>query len=213
MEMTSGIPFSLSGNNIWRGANKSNGQLMLLHNNHLKVSYSKMVVTAALQAELTAAGKNAVPFGNGVFYDRNLKASQPNTVYAGVPTAAGAIPRLAGIICYDAALDSLQPVETGGVLPSNKGEILKRGFVRFKTAKDSVAGNVIAYADITDDMCLFIENTTGDPIFSVPTSYGTIDAATEEILDPMPVLAGATYAGKIINLYPEDESVLVELNF
>ena len=211
--MTSGLPFSLSGNGIWKGQNKSNGQLMLLHNFHLKVSYAKLIITAALQAELTAAGTRVVPFGNGAFYDRNLKATQPNTLYAGYPTAAGAIPRLAGVLCYDPALDSLQPVDTSGVLPTNKGTIVKRGFVRYKTAKAAVAGAAISYAAITDDMCLFIENTTGDPILSVPTSLGTIDAATEVVLDSMPVLAGATYAGKIINLYPEDESVLVELDF
>lgn len=214
MEATSGIPFDLSGNNIWRGPNKSNGQLMLLHNYHLKVSYSKLIVTAALQAELTAAGTNVVPFGNGVFYDRNLKATAPNTVYAGIPVAAGAVPRLAGVITYDAAMDSMQPVNVGGVLPSNKGTIVKRGFVRYKTAKAAVGGAAIAYAGIDDaTMYLFIENATGDPIFSVPDSMGTIDAATEVILDGKPQLADATYAGKIVNLYPEDESVLVELDF
>ncbi len=276
MEKTSGIPLSLTSPNIWKGTNKSNGQLELIHNYHLKVSCSGLTITAALQAELTAAGKNTVPFGNGVFYDRYIKSTRPNHVYAGIPTAANAVPKLAGIVCYDPAIGSLQPVNNDGITPYNKFTIVKRGFLRYKTAKNGVAGARIAYADINDaTMFLFIENSTGDPIFAAPTGYGSVAfagitaaqaaalstslqnknitlpafadattvaevitalsgvsvavagvteaianavaaALTERAMSPaaiVPTLAGATYAGRIINLYPEDESVLVELDF
>lgn len=203
MEHTSGIPLSLASPAIWKGTNKTNGQLVPIRDYYLEVGYSSLVITAALQAELTAAGKIGVPTGNGVFYDRNLKATAPNKVYAGVPTAGGAVPKLAGILAYDAGVITMQPA-TDGIQAHNKGKIVKRGFVRYKTGKAAAAGAAVAYADINDaTMVMFIENSTGDPVFAVPTSY----------TNGVPVLANCTYAGKIVQLYPEDESVLVEINF
>lgn len=204
MEHTNGIPIGLASPAIWKGTNKSNGQLMPIRDYYLEVGYSGLVITAALQAELTAAGETGVPFGNGLFYDRNIKASAPNKVYAGYPTAAGNVPKLAGIMAYDQAIASLQPAAAKGVQPHNKGKIIKRGFVRYKTGKAAAGGAAVAYADINDaTMVMFVENSTGDPVFAVPTSY----------TNGVPVLANCTYVGKIVQLYPEDESVLVELGF
>ena len=230
MEFTSGLPLSLVSPKIWKGTNQSNGQLALIHNYHLAVGYSKLIITSALQAELTAAGEEGVPFGNGLFYDRNLKATAPNTVYAGVPTAVGAKPRLAGVLAYDAAIPGSQPVSNKGVLPYTKGEIIKRGFVRYKFGKAAAGGAAVDYADIDGDvMCAFVENSTGDPVFAAPTGYAklpdisgaadlaAVKAALSELeLNPkgfVPTLANCTFLGYIVNLYPEDESVLVELAF
>lgn len=204
MEATAGIPLSLATPNIWRGTNKSNGQLEFLHTNHVAVSYSSLVISSALQAELTAASAEGVPFGNGLFYDRNLKATLPGKVYAGIPTAVGAVPKLAGVLAYDAALASMQPVASRGVQAYNKGTIVKRGYLRYKSGKAAAAGATIEYDAIDDTtMKFFIENSTGDPVFAAPTA----------VTNGVPVLANCTYAGKIIHLYPEDESVLVELDF
>src|SRR5512137_1346108 len=114
MEVTGGLPFVLTGNGIWKGSNKNNGSLSLLHNYHLATGYSKLVVGAALLAELAPSGKTGVPFGNALWYDRNILATQPGTVYAGVPTAGGAVPKLAGILALDPAIQSMNPAESMG---------------------------------------------------------------------------------------------------
>ncbi len=277
MEHTAGLPLSLVGNNIWRGQNQSNGQLELIHNYHLKVGYSGLSISTALAAELTAAGLSAVPFGNAVWYDRNLSATEPNKVYAGIPTAVGAVPRLAGVLGYDAGLTSMQPANNAGVMPYNKGQLIKRGFLRYKTAKVAAAGAARAFADINDaTMKLFFELATGDPVIAAPTGWGTstlagltdvqaaalvtaleakvtaalpdltaddtvaklvadlslktlavagLDAPTAAVVAALlhsgavvltgavPTLAGCVFGGDILNIYPEEESVLCELKF
>ncbi len=226
-EHTAGLPLTLTAPGIWKGTNKSNGQLELIHNYHLEVGYSSLVITAALQAELTTAGVVGVPFGNGAWYDRYLRTTVPNKVWAGIPTAANAVPKLAGIIKYDAAIGSLQPAAARGLNAYNKGVLVKRGFLRYKTGKAAAAGAAVAYADIDDStMCFFLENSTGDPVFAVPTGYGpslsvpttvgglaTAINAGALVSTWKPTLANCTYAGRIVQLYPEDESVLVELDF
>lgn len=178
MESTKGIPLSLTGNAIWKGQNQSNGQLELIHNYALEKGYSGLVVSTALAAELAAAGYSPVPFGNAVWYDRNLRATEPNKVYAGIPTAAGAVPRLAGVLKYDSSLASMQPAYATGAMPYNKGVLVKRGFLRYKTAKVAAAGAAIAFADINDaTMKLFFELATGDPVLAAPTGWGTSNLA------------------------------------
>ncbi len=239
METTNGLPLSLVGGNIWKGQNKTNGQLMLIHNYYLEVGYSELAISAALAAELAALRKKTVPFGNGLFYDRYEKATKPHKVYAGSPVGTSAIPKLAGVIGFDAGLQSLQPaVGSDGVLPYNKGKIVKRGFLRYKFGKNKpgtlgAAGcTMIGYSDIDDEtMCFFIELDTGDPIFAAPTGFGGItlpdltgDTTVANLITHLsevevpasslvPTLAGAVYAGKIVHLLPEDESVVVELGF
>jgi hypothetical protein len=275
MEHTSDIPFVLTPPNIWKGGNKSNGQLMRLPDFYLETGYSHLVIGAALQAELTAAGLDGVPFGNAVFYDRNLRTTEPNKIYAGIPTAVGAKPRLAGVLKYDSALASMQPVNSRGVLAYNKGAIIKRGFLRYKSGKNGALNAILGYSDIDDyTMKFFIELATGDPVFAAPTSYGTsavtgltageaaalstalqaavtgatpnlaaddtvaklvghldritltvpglaqatadkvgllLETGAMTLTGAVPTLAGCIYAGEIVNYYPEDQSVLVEL--
>lgn len=203
MEHTSDVPLSLTGNNIWRGSNLSNGKLDLM-TPHLEVGGGVLNITAALQAELTAAGEDGVPFGNAVWYNRYIKATAPNAVYAGIPTAANAVPKIAGVIAYDAGIQSGQPVFNKGVMPYNKYKIIKFGFVRYKFGKDATFASQLKYADINDaTMCLFFQNATGDPVFAAPTGNAG---------DGTPTLANATFGGKIVMLYPEDQSVLVKID-
>lgn len=205
MEHTSDIPLSLTGNNIWRGSNLSNGKLLFANGvPHLEVAYSKLTISTALQTELDAAGTIGAPFGNAVFYDRNVRSTAPNAVTAGIPTASGAVPKFAGVLAYDAGLASGQPVANSGVQPMNKGKLIKFGFVHYKYGKASDLTTVLKYAGINDaTMVLFFQNATGDPVFAAPTSYAS---------DGTPVLANCTYGGKIVQLYPEQGSVLVEIN-
>lgn len=205
MEHTNDVPLSLTGLNIWRGGNLSNGKVLFANGvPHLETGYSGLVIGAALQAELDAAGVIGVPFGNAVWYDRNLKASEPSRIYAGVPTAAGAVPKFAGILPYDAGIASGQPVANSGYQPHNKGKLIKHAYVRYKTGKNAAFAAVLKYADVNDaTMMLFFQNATGDPVFAAPTGNGA---------DGTPTLANCTFGGKIVMLYPEDQSILVEIN-
>jgi hypothetical protein len=233
MEHTNDIPLSLISPNIWRGQNKSNGQLMKLHEYSLAVGYAALVISPKLATELTAMDRNSIPFGNAAWYDDHIRTTMPNKVYGGIPVASGAVPKLAGVIAYDPALASMQPVNADGIMPYNKGKLIKRGFVHYKTGKAAVAtfaddgtDAVLSYASIDPaTMALFFEKATGDPVFAVPTGYGPDLSAATTVAQLAaainaanlegawkPTLAGCVYAGKIIQLYPEDGSVLVALD-
>ena len=205
MEHTSGIPLKLTGVNIWKGTNLSNGKILFANGvPHLETGYAALVISTALQTELDAAGAIGVPFGNAVWYDRNLKASEPNKLYAGVPTAAGAVPKLAGILPYDAGIASGQPVANAGYQPHNKGKLIKHAYVHYKYGKNATFAASLKYADVNDaTMMLFFQNATGDPVFAAPTGNG---------VDGTPTLANCTFGGKIVMLYPEQQSALVEIN-
>ena len=205
MEHTKGIPLSLTGSNIWKGGNKSNGKILYANGvPHLETGYSALVISTALQTELDAAGDIGVPFGNAVWYNRNLKATEPSKIYAGIPTAAGAVPKLAGILPYDAGLASGQPVANTGYQPHNQGKLIKHAYVHYKTGKNAALNATLAYADVNDaTMMLFFELATGDPVFAAPTGNGA---------DGTPTLANCVFGGKIVMLYPEDQSILVEIN-
>ena len=204
-EVTSDFPLKLTGNNIWRGGNLTNGKILFANGvPHLETGYSKLTVQAALQTELDAAGAQGAPFGNAVWYDRYRRATEPNSVYAGVPTAANAVPKLAGILAYDAGIASGQPVANNGVLPHNKAKLVKEAYVHYKTGKNGALNAAVAYADINDaTMVLFFELATGDPVFAAPTGNAG---------DGTPTLANCVYGGKIVGLYPEQKSVLVKID-
>lgn len=205
MEHTNGIPLSLTGSNIWRGGNLTNGKILFANGvPHLETGYSGLVISTALQTELDAAGNIGVPFGNAVWYNRNLKASEPSKIYAGIPTAAGAVPKFAGILAYDAGLASGQPVANNGVQPHNKGKLIKHAYVHYKTGKNAALAAELKYVDVNDaTMMLFFELATGDPVFAAPTGNGA---------DGTPTLANCVFGGKIVMLYPENQSILVEIN-
>ena len=230
-EYTSDIPLKLTGNNIWRGGNLSNGKILFANGvPHLETGYGKLTIQSALQTELDTAGTNGVPFGNAVWYDRNKRATEPNSVYGGVPTASGAVPKLAGILAYEAGLASGQPGANQGVLPSNKAKLVKEAYVHYKTGKNAALNAILGYADINDaTMFLFFEDATGDPVFAVPTGYGGVTLPTftattvADVVTALsgvaiaatggkPTLANCTYGGKIVGLYPEQKSVLVKID-
>ena len=168
MEYTNDALLKITGNGIWKGLDKTNGKLMTtIGVPRVTLGYSRLTVTAAL----LATGVNGVPFGNGVWYDRYIKATQPGTIYGGVPTAATAIPKFAGVMVLDESIMNGQPVENSVVLPMNKGKIAIRGLVQYKTAMDS-SGDEIAYADINDTMNMFVDNDTGYPVVAVGSILG-----------------------------------------
>lgn len=231
-EYTGDFPLKLTGNNIWRGGNLSNGKILFANGvPHLETGYSKLTIQSALQTELDAAGAVGVPFGNAVWYDRNKRSTEPNGIYAGVPTASGAVPKFAGILAYDAGLASGQPVANNGVQAHNKAKLVKLAYVHYKTGKNAALNDTLEYADINDaTMCLFFENATGDPVFAVPTGFGSVTlptfasaASVADVITALsgksvaltgnkPTLANCTFGGFIVGLYPEQKSVLVKID-
>lgn len=202
MEYSAGAILKMTGNGIWKGQDKTNGKLMKNMNiMQLTVGYSKLVTSAAL----IATGAAGVAFGNGVWFDRNptVKAATPYTVHGGIPTAVGAVPRLAGVIVQDEAIMTGQPIYNDVLLAHNKGRIAVRGYVQYKTALSST-GTAVDYTNVDDTMVMFVDDATGFPVVAAP---GAIAAGTNK-----PTLAGHTYIGRIVLLFPEDEAWFVELD-
>jgi hypothetical protein len=201
----------LSGAGAWRGLDKSNGVLMIGdHVPRITTSYSRLAITTAL----AALGLEGVPFGNAVWYDDANIATDTATIYTGAPTtadsgAATPAPRLAGIIKHEQGLQTGFPTDYSGptygnlLLPHMKGTLIKRGYVWYKTGLNAALAAPVAFADITRNMVMFVQTTTGLPVFGVPTGY----------TNGVPTLANCTYIGKIVQLEVENQGWLVEVNF
>ena len=87
-------------NAVFKGDTTHNGQLLKLHENSFTQGYSDL---------LTPDGekKAVVTAGNGVFYDASRK---DNVVFAGSPTAKGAVGIFAGILVREPYVASNYPV-------------------------------------------------------------------------------------------------------
>jgi len=214
MEYNDGI-LGLTGSAIWKGGDLTNGKLLKSPQAyHYTIGYSQLIIEDAL----ISAGHTGVPFGAAVWYDRqaSIKSTKPGAVYGGIPTASGAVPVLAGIMILDEALLTGQPLVGPEVLPMNKGRIGKRGFVMYKHALNAAGDDTLVYADVSETMSLFVQNSTGLPVMAVGTmptvTIAALDTATA-ISGLKPVLADHTYIGKIVNLEPENEAWIIELDF
>lgn len=194
----------VNGSQVWRGPDKSNGILMMGDSvPHIETSYAEMSLD-------TTNGLNIgyVPFGNALWYDdADLASGKYAKVY---DSAAGlTTPKLAGIMKYEQGIATGFPMNQvagyqNGIMPHMKGTIIKRGFVWFKDCYAAATGtNKIAFSSITRSMCLFARDNTGVPVLAVPTT----------VTNGVPVLAGCTYIGKIEQLEPETEGVLINIGF
>jgi hypothetical protein len=201
----------LTGQGVWRGLDKSNGVLIIGDGvPRLETSYSRLVLSDALEA----LGLEGVPFGNILWYDDNVKATEPATVYAGIPVAAGAIPVVAGVLKNEQGVQLGFPLNNVAsdrtvLLPHMKGTIITNAFVSYKTGIDA-AGDPVDYAGITRNMALFAQDATGLPVFAVPTGVNT--TVFNKTLGK-PTLAGCTFIGSIVRIEPENEAVIVAVGF
>lgn len=127
-------------------------------------------------------------FGYGVFEDAATKDNKVQTMVAGLTT-----PAFGGILVRSPGLASGQPAANTSVFSYNKVNRVKRGFVVFKKGW-TLAGAEQGWADITKRMNLFISNANGRPLFSASNT-----------------VTGATIAGKIIAVNPDDKSWTVEI--
>jgi hypothetical protein len=111
-----------------------------------------------------------------------------------------------------------------------KGTLIKFGFVWYKTGLDE-NGDAIDYSGITRDMSLFVANDTGLPVFAkggaadgiaLPDLSGA--ASVADLVTSLsglnlasgggnPVLADATYVGRVVHLEPENEGVLIAVGW
>jgi hypothetical protein len=218
----------LTGQSAWRGLNKSNGVVMIGdHVPRISTSFSRLVITPAL----AALGLAGVPFGNAVWFNDDRIAADPATVYTGIPVDAGAVPRLAGIIPLEQGVMSGFPTNydpTYGyvMLPHMKMRLMKRGFLWYKFGLDENLAP-ISFAQFNRGMSLFAQNSTGLPIFAegAPAALPDLSAAATvaDLVTALsgyalkdagnPVLADATFIGRVIHIEPENESVLVAFGF
>ena len=127
-------------------------------------------------------------FGFGVFEDAATKDNKVSTQVTGLTT-----PIFGGILVRSPGMASGQPAANKSVLPYNKAGRAKRGFIVYKSGF-TMAGAAQGWDDIAKGMNLFIVNANGRPHFA---STATV--------------AGATLAGKIIAINPDDKSWTVEI--
>lgn len=212
MYTTPDAVLSAKGQRVFKGVDKSNG-IMLMGDSvpHIETSCSEIVVGAGL----TTAGLGYVPFGNAVWYDvSNVPAKDYATVFGARPLNG----HLAGIVKYEQGVATGFPMQLKasyggikqfGIAPWMKVTIIKKGFVFYKEFFSSVAKangtspDLMPFADVRRDMCMFASNTTGFPVLAAPTS----------ISNGVPVLSGATFIGTIEQLEPENEAVLINVGF
>ena len=212
MYTTPDAVLSAKGQRVFKGVDKSNG-IMLMGDSvpHIETSCSEIVVGAGL----TTAGLGYVPFGNAVWYDvSNVPAKDYATVFGARPLNG----HLAGIVKYEQGVATGFPMQLKasyggikqfGIAPWMKVTIIKKGFVFYKEFFSSVAkangtsSDLMPFADVRRDMCMFASNTTGFPVLAAPTS----------ISNGVPALSGATFIGTIEQLEPENEAVLINIGF
>ena len=156
------------------------------HNGTLKKIHDFSFVEG--YSELTHPIAVTPEFGFGVFEDAADKTNKVSTQVTGLTT-----PMFGGVLIRSPAMAAGQPAANKSVLPYNKGARAKRGFVVYKSGF-TIAGDAQGWADIAKGMNLFITNANGRPHFA--------SAVT---------VTGATLAGKIIAINPDDKSWTVEV--
>ena len=189
-----GKTLSMHNGAIWKGTYTNNGMLLKLHENSYTIGYS-----ALLSPNGASAGK--VKFGDGVFYNATEKN---NKVYAGAPTASGAVAKFAGIVVREPAIASGYPAINDEVASFQKGLLAKEGFVEYKEAfviatgaSTRPASKVNTYDNVTIGYNMVISSTDGAVYFSPDTTkIANTDVAV----------------GKVIELNPDDKSVTVYIS-
>ena len=129
-------------------------------------------------------------FGFGVFEDNAVRSNAVSTAVTGMTT-----PAFGGILVRNPAITAGQPAANKQVLPHNKTVRARRGFLVYKKGWTLASTPVIqTFANILRGMNMFVNNANGRPFFSAN--------ATE---------SGATYAGRVVMLNPDDSSWTVEI--
>ena len=194
---------SVTGQQVWKGTDKSNGILMMGDSvPHIETSCSEI----AIGSGLTALGVPYIPFGNVVWYSDDDLPTKYAKVYGAKPSGGAVV---AGIVKYEQGVMTGFPMNgvsgyANGILPHMKCTIIKRGFVWYKDCYAEATGTTKrAFEDVTRNMCLFARNATGLPVLAVPTSYS----------NGVPVLSDCTFVGTIEQLEPETEGVLINIGF
>ena len=176
-----GDSLTLVGSTKWKGTEKDNGMLLKIHDFSFTSGPSRVVPVTGVNVE----------FGCGGFHDA---ADKTNTVY--MAASACSTPVFAGIFARSPAIASGQPSANDKILDYNKTELVKEGFVRYKTGyKANEASAQDTFADISLGMSLFISNTNGRYRFASGNA-----------------LTGYTWAGRIIEVNPDDKSWVVAVS-
>jgi hypothetical protein len=196
----SGTPIDIAdGNKLWRGSDRTNGFLMRSVDGRvpaLEESFARMV--AGVSNPLYDSG--VIPWGNAVWLDLALMATQSHTIHAEKPTKA----KIAGVLKFEQGWQTGNPVQNWGLPMYSRGTLIRDGLVGYKVALNSVADpeDYLAYlsgdeskdvasvrtvyedwldalrlADDGSNLGLFFDETSGFPVVAV--------------VSPASVLAGA----------------------
>lgn len=184
--ISNGKSLSMHNEAIWKGTYTHNGTLLKIHENDYTIGYS-----ALLKPDGSAG--SAVKFGDGVFYNAKEKN---NRVYVGSPTAPEAVPVFAGIVVREPAIASGYPAINDEVSSFQKGLLVKEGYVVYKEAPVSHAGEA---ENLYDNANVVIGVTV-----NVKASDGTVYFGAKNGSD--------VTVGKVIEINPDDKSVTVHIS-
>jgi hypothetical protein len=218
----SGTPIDIvDGNSLWRGTDRTNGFLMRSVDGRvpaLTEGFSKLVMATnhALYTE------GVVPWGNGLWLDRDIIATSPHTLKCARPTKS----LFAGVLKFEQGWQTGNPVKNWGLPLYSRGTVIRNGLVGYKVAKVSNASvaNYIGYlqgdpskdintirstyedwvalfaglTESTQGLGLFFELTTGFPIVMSYT-----------LASPP---ASPVFAGKAKIFEPENQTIYFDIN-
>lgn len=221
-----GTPLSITNDKVWKGTDKTNGFVMRNSDGRipaLRNSFTDVRIGAA--NVLSTFG--AIPFGNALWIDMANIDTEPAVMHAEKPTNGA----FGGILELNMAIQRGHPPLNWGLQEFMRGERILKGYIGYKVASATVAGDAdyLAYlqgdktkdvvgvrttyadwvtalkaADAGSKLGLFFVNTSGFPIVRV---VGPSDLTQT-------LVTGATFAGYLdVNTFePENEAAYLWLD-
>lgn len=189
--VTNGKSLSMHSDAVYKGTFTHNGTLLKLHENAYTIGYADL-----LKADGTEGA--VIKFGDGVFYN---SANSDNKVYAGVPTAEGAVPVFAGIVVRDTAIASGYPAINDEVAPFQKGLIAKEGYITYKLGDvygTALEEGIELYGKVLLNYVMLVSSVDGSVYFA---NNSTAKQVTADVV-----------AGRVVEVNPDDKSVTVYIS-
>jgi hypothetical protein len=143
----------------WRGSDRTNGFLMRNVDGRipaLKEGSARAVIGAANPVFT----EMVLVWGNGLWVDQANIDTQPHTLHAEAPATK---PWLQGVVAFDQAWQTGNPVQNYGVPPYSKWDLVRKGYVGYKQAMYAVGKE--------DDYLAYLQGDTSQDVPAVRTVY------------------------------------------
>lgn len=220
---TAGAPLSINGQNVYRGQDRTNGFLARNVDGRVPAE-TEGFARLTIPALHPTYADGAVPWGTGLWRDIATIDTKPGTVQCGAPTKGWFV----GALKFEQGVQTGHPVLGWGLLNFSKGTLVRKGLLGMKVTMAAVGdeANFLAYlkGDKTKDtatyrktydewIATFKAGADGDRLgmFYANASGFPIIALVLKADVAAPALTGATFAGFVEVLEPENKAVFVNL--